>query len=133
MSAIIADTHAIIWYLTKSNRLSRVAFDTFESTIRNNEIIYISAITIVEIVYLVEKGKIPDSAFQRLIDKIRPDDSSLEIAPLDLSVSQKISSVPREIVPDMPDRIIVATALSLNIPLVTRDSRIRTLSISTIW
>ena len=133
MSGIIADTHAIIWYLTKSNRLSRVAFDFFESTIRNNEIIYISVITIVEIVYLVEKGKIPESAFQKLIDKIISDESSLEIAPLDLSVSQEISSVPRDMVPDMPDRIIAATALSLNIPLVTRDSRIRKLSISTIW
>ena len=133
MNGVIADTHAIIWYLTKSNHLSRVAFDTFESTIRNNEIIYVSAITIVAIVYLVEKGKIPESAFQRLTDKISADDSSLEIAPLDLSVSQKISSVPRDMVPDMPDRIIAATALSLNIPLITRDSRIRTLSIPTIW
>ena len=36
---------------------------------------------------------------------VRSDDSSLEIAPLDLSVSQEISSVPKNIVPDMPDRI----------------------------
>ena len=133
MSGIIADTHAIIWYLTKSNRLSRVAFDSFESTLRNNEIIYISAITIVEIVYLVEKSKIPHSALQSLIDKISSDDAPLKIAPLDLTVSQEISRVPRDIVPDMPDRIIAATALSLNIPLITRDSRIRTLSIITIW
>ena len=36
-------------------------------------------------------------------------------------------------VPDMPDRIIAATALSLGLPLVTRDGRIRDSGIRTIW
>ena len=33
----------------------------------------------------------------------------------------------------MPDRIIAATALSLNLPLVTRDGDIRASGVKTIW
>ncbi|MGH7200282.1 MAG: PIN domain-containing protein [Planctomycetaceae bacterium] len=33
----------------------------------------------------------------------------------------------------MPDRMIAATALHLNLPLVTRDRRIQAANIPTIW
>jgi len=36
-------------------------------------------------------------------------------------------------VPDLPDRIIAATALSHNLPLVTADHKIRASRIPTIW
>jgi PIN domain nuclease of toxin-antitoxin system len=32
-----------------------------------------------------------------------------------------------------PDRIIAATALTLNLPLITRDAAIRAAGIETIW
>ena len=39
-----------------------------------------------------------------------------------------MSQIPRDVVPDMPDRIIAATALSNSLPLVTRDLKIRALT-----
>ena len=41
--------------------------------------------------------------------------------------------VSRDVVPDMPDGIIAATALHLGLPLVTRDQRIQSAGIKTIW
>ena len=41
--------------------------------------------------------------------------------------------MPRDVVPDMPDRIIAATAVHLGLPLITRDERIRSAGIKTIW
>jgi len=38
-----------------------------------------------------------------------------------------------EIVPDMPDRIIAATALHLDLPLVTRDRAIQAAGLKAIW
>ena len=34
---------------------------------------------------------------------------------------------------DMPDRIIAATALTLGVPVISRDSKIQLSSVSTIW
>jgi len=36
-------------------------------------------------------------------------------------------------VPDMPDRIIAATAIYLSLPLITKDDAIRSAGIITIW
>ena len=41
--------------------------------------------------------------------------------------------ISREAVPDMPDRVIAATALSLGVPLISRDRKIRESQIQTIW
>jgi PIN domain nuclease of toxin-antitoxin system len=35
--------------------------------------------------------------------------------------------------PDLPDRIIAATALRLNLPLVTRDRKIQASQVNSIW
>jgi predicted nucleic acid-binding protein len=54
--------------------------------------------------------------------------------PIDLAISIAIREIDRDTVPDMPDRIIAATALHLNLPLVTRDRKIRAEgAIVTIW
>ena len=56
------------------------------------------------------------------------------LLPLDRNISGAIRQIDRVTVPDMPDRIIAATAFSLGIPLVTRDLRIQALTtIKTIW
>ena len=36
-------------------------------------------------------------------------------------------------VPDMPDRIIAATALHLRVPIISRDGKIRASQFETIW
>jgi predicted nucleic acid-binding protein len=48
-------------------------------------------------------------------------------------VADALALVPRAIVPDMPDRIIAATALYLNLPLVTADHKIQASNVQTIW
>lgn len=59
--------------------------------------------------------------------------SSFAVVSLDLAIAQGIRQIPRNLLPDMPDRIIAATALHLNLPLVTRDQRIQAVGIKTIW
>lgn len=59
--------------------------------------------------------------------------SALTICPVDLKIGLAIQQVDRRIIPDMPDRIIAATALYLQLPLVTCDSKIQQSNIQTIW
>ena len=53
---------------------------------------------------------------------------------LNREVADEVENIPRRTVPEMPDRIIAATALHLNLPLVTKDHKIQALqNIKTIW
>ena len=44
-----------------------------------------------------------------------------------------VARIPRSQVPELPDRIIAATALHLDVPLVTRDHTIQGAPVQTIW
>jgi predicted nucleic acid-binding protein len=57
----------------------------------------------------------------------------LEVIPLDRGIAEAVAQIPLTMVPDMPDRIIAATALFLKLPLVTRDHKIQAAEIETIW
>lgn len=133
MSAVVADTHAIVWYLATPERLSANALAALEDADKAGGPIYVASISIVEIVYLIERDRIPNTFLGRLSDELSLTNSRLNIVPLDLSVAQSMREIPRALVPEMPDRIITATALYLGVPLVTRDSKIRNAPISTIW
>jgi PIN domain nuclease of toxin-antitoxin system len=93
----------------------------------------VSAISLVETIYLVERGRIPLEAFRKLEATLRDPASGLIVAPVDEDVVQAVFKIPRQTVPDMPDRIIAATALRHNLPLLTRDARIQAAGIKTIW
>lgn len=134
MSSIVLDTHAVVWYFFNSPKLSQPANTAIETAFNNSNTIHLSAISMVEITYLVEKGKLVEETLERLKRELNDRNSALIIAPLDLSVALCLSQIPRKTVPEMGDRIIAATALSLNLPLVTCDTKIRALSvIQTIW
>lgn len=52
---------------------------------------------------------------------------------VDAIVTDALERIPRSIVPDLPDRIVAATALHLGVPLITRDRRVQSAGIATIW
>jgi PIN domain nuclease of toxin-antitoxin system len=53
--------------------------------------------------------------------------------PFDAAIATTMAQVPRSSVPDMPDRIIAATALRLSVPVISRDAKIRLSAVPTIW
>ena len=132
-SALVTDTHATIWYLLDDPRLSAKARREMERAAQSGMPIYVPSITLVEIVYLVEKGRFTEELIRRLLEALRNPNNVLCLAPLDLATAQALRQVPREQVPDMPDRIIAATALALALPLITRDGKITASHITTIW
>lgn len=133
MASVVVDTHGVIWYLLGDKALSTNAWETLEEAARLGDPAYVSSISLVEVLYLVEKGRLPGTALDRLSGALAQPDSGFVIAPLDMGVALAIRRVPRQIVPDMPDRIIAATALHLNIPLITRDREIPKAGVRTIW
>jgi len=129
----VSDTHAAIWYLNADPRLSSRAKVFIDESGVQGKPMFISAITLVEVVYLQEKGKIPPDTLARLEEALRAQDAVLRIADLTLTVALAVGRVLRDEVPDMPDRIIAATALHLGVPVISRDGKIKTSAVNTIW
>jgi PIN domain nuclease of toxin-antitoxin system len=133
MLAALADTHAALWYLSDDPRLSPMAFSFVTAEIGAGNQIALSTITLVEVTYLAEKGRIATDALRRLIGALDQPDSAWIAIPVVREIANFLYLVPRDQVPDMPDRIIAATALYLDVPLISRDGKIRLSSVRTIW
>ena len=133
MIAAVADTHTAIWHLFADERLSPVAASTILSAANARQKIAISSITLVEIVYLVEKRRLPQIAITQLKAALVDPDHVFTEAGLTSAIVESMMQVMRDEVPDMPDRIIAATALHLGVPVITRDRKILASNVNSIW
>ena len=59
MFAGVADTHAVLWYLFGDPRLSTPAKTFIDDAAKASRKIALSSISLAEVVYLVEKQRIP--------------------------------------------------------------------------
>lgn len=131
MSEVVADTHAILWYLHNPARLSAAALAAMTGGALSK--IHVSAISLVEIAYLVDKGRFSEVILDHLIGLLHDPRSGIVLSAITPEIAQAVRLVPRKIVPDMPDRIIAATSVHLGLPLVSADSQIQSSGISVIW
>jgi PIN domain nuclease of toxin-antitoxin system len=120
MIAGVADTHAAIWFLFGDPRLSTTAKDFFDEAALARRKIALSPISLAEVVYLVEKARLPGSAFDDLRSALGNPNHVLEEAPFTAEVVEAMRQISRVDVPDMPDRIVSATAVFLGVPLLRR-------------
>ncbi len=132
-TALVADTHIILWSLFSPSRLSARAVAALRAAEVASEHVYVSAISLVELRYLIEKGRFTEQDYADVGRALNDIANALRLVPLDQKVADAVAQVPRADVPDMPDRIIAATALHLSVPLVTRDGKIRASGVTTIW
>ncbi|OIN88035.1 MAG: PIN domain protein, partial [Anaerolineae bacterium CG1_02_58_13] len=115
MIRAVADTHTLIWYLFEDKRLSRRAKQFIDIASEKGDQIGFSAISVIEIVYLIEKAKINPDTLTRLLEATAAEDAALVEIPVTGQIADRMRSAPRESIPDMPDRIVAATALNLHI------------------
>ena len=130
----VTDTHALIWYLYAMPELSAAAKNFMDNAAASGGYVFVPTIAFVEVIYLAEKGRLGANVLPRINSAIQMPNSVLKPIELTHRITVSLSQIPRSIVPDMPDRIVAATALHLNLPLVTKDVKIQALrSIQTIW
>ena len=133
MIAGVADTHAALWYLLKNPRLSATARQFMDDAAASGLDIVLSPIRLAEIVYLVEKNRLPASAYHDLKNALADPDYVIEEAPFTVEIVDAMHQIPRSDVPDMPDRIVAATGVYFGVPVISRDARIRSSNVHTVW
>jgi hypothetical protein len=78
MPGIVVDTHTIVWYLAGDSRLSTTAVEVLDSmTAAAGEPIYVPAICLVELTYLIEKRRLPGAVRERLVQALNHSPESL--------------------------------------------------------
>jgi PIN domain nuclease of toxin-antitoxin system len=116
----LTDTHPLIWYSTnKHTQLSRKVLNTFQKAEKAETVIYISAVTFWEVALLENLGKIKlNERFDRWAENLLSK-NGFEIVPLEPSIISR--SVGFNFNDDSFDKVIVASAIELEVPLITKD------------
>ncbi len=134
MSRYVTDTHALIWHLRDSKKLSAQAKAIFDAVDSGMAEMLVPSIVLVEMIYLAEKGRIDIAAVTEAFNLLNSGSDNYAVALLDTDTAWAINDIARSQVPDMPDRIIAATAKHLGLSLVSRDPAIKGLgNITVIW
>jgi PIN domain nuclease of toxin-antitoxin system len=133
MIAGVADTHTALWHLFDDKRLSAAAESFIDEAAKARRKIAISSISLAEIVYLIEKNRLPPPAYDELTQALADPEHVFAEAAFTTAVVQAMRQVSRVEVPDMPDRLIAATAVYFGVPVISRDRRIRAANLRTVW
>jgi len=135
-TAVVADTHIVIWYLLNSAKLSQEATEALERCVAADETIRVSAHSLVELVYAVEQARNPFTQEDRqaVLHAFAAEDSPFEVVPLTAEIANRVASVPRTVNADPGDRIVVATAEVLGMPIVSADPKFPSMTeLDVIW
>lgn len=126
---LLLDTHALIWWTTNDPRLSRGA----RAAIGNPEsVIFVSAVSAVEIATKHRLGKLPDAAV--LASQFEIELAAEGFVELSLTARHGQLSGNLTIVNKDPfDRMLIAQSLVENLPLVSNEATFDGFGVSRIW
>lgn len=130
---ILLDTHSLVWWVEFNPRLSASARQAIEREKRSGRI-GVSSFTCWEIALLVARNKLCLSNDIRTWLAAVEALSCVSFIPVDNNVALTSVYLPTGLNNDPADRIIVATAMLLNVPIVTTDACMRAYPhVQTIW
>ena len=126
----VTDTHALLWWFTSNPKISTAVSEIFEKCENGENIIFVPSIVIAEALSIFDKKRVSFD-FKNLFKKINDSDNFRLIA-LDYPVLKKMVSL--KDISELHDKIIVATAKYLNLPIITKDETLQNFAtVETIW
>lgn len=130
---VVADSHAIVWLLNGSSRLSapgKAVLREAEST----DGIVVSVATLIDLWYVAQTTQAITLDDLTMLRRWLVSSPAVVLHPIDVLVADEAMAIPRNLLSDPWDRFIVATARALGIALVTRDASIAAARlVATVW
>jgi PIN domain nuclease of toxin-antitoxin system len=123
MAGALIDTHVLLWMLDGSlPRRSATAARRLADAVAAQRV-FVSIGSFLDMRYLVDSERLPEKVLREAEEVVQHE--TFAVVSYDLAVHHAMREVTREQVPDPFDRIIAATALLADLPLLTADGRIR--------
>ena len=130
---VVADSHAIVWYVQGSPRLSERAASALSEAEASDGIV-VSVATLVDLWYVTQTTQGVTAEDLATLRSAMVASPKVDLHPIDVAVADAAVLIPRDALGDPWDRFILATAQALQLPLVTRDGRIqKTELVETVW
>lgn len=121
----VTDTHAILWHLFPTPRtLGTTAQAAFGEVDAGRARMLIPAVVAAEMLAVVERGRLAGITVPDLLDHFKRIQRSTNYQFLSLRTQTVIDSHALTAIPEIFDRLIVAEALRVGAPLITRDEAI---------
>lgn len=132
--AVVIDTHALVWYLNNDPALSSTAANAITQAEADGEAI-VSVATFIDVWYVSQTtGAVSVQEAEQLISLVRRRSSGFRPANITTPVAAESNRIGKALLPDPWDRLIVATARTRDLELVTRDRAIQKSGlVPTIW
>ena len=121
--SLLLDTHAFIWLMEGDDILSKTGREALQNAARDH-CLYLAAISVWEIAMLESKGRL---SFKMPLPHWINKATSLpflKVVDLTPEIALESCQLPGVFHGDPADRMIVATARLLTVPIVTRDQKI---------
>ncbi|MCP4418630.1 MAG: type II toxin-antitoxin system VapC family toxin [Chloroflexi bacterium] len=118
MSVYVPDTHALLWFLAGSSRLGEQARAVFKQERAKEATMYVPAIVVAEIIWVVNAGRIRIN-LQQLLATIR---THYTVTPFSLDDILQLATLPKTLT--IHDAMIVWEAKKRDATLITRDETI---------
>jgi PIN domain nuclease of toxin-antitoxin system len=130
---VVADSHAIVWYVQGSKRLSERASEVLAEAEAERSLV-VSVATLIDLWYVSQTTRSVTTDQLGALRERLGSSGAVSLEPVTVAVADAATTIPRASVADPWDRLIMATAIALQVPLVTRDSAVRASGlVQTIW
>lgn len=130
MPTYITDTHSLLWAFTRPRKLGERARRAFDEIANGESSLLIPVIVLAELIFTIENKPI-QADLDEILDAIQ-NTPNVEFVDFDYESAMRLRDL--SMIPEMHDRMIVATALEYQAVLITLDESITTSGVvDVIW
>ncbi len=130
MTVYMTDTHALLWAFHQPRKLGENARRVFDEIANGKAKLLIPVIVMVELIFTIENKPI-EADLDKILDAI-DNSPNVEFVDFDYAATLKLRTLSS--IPEMHDRMIVASAILNGAALITRDRDITAAkAVEVIW